>query len=684
MKTKIFLLIAACMAIGSTANAYEFSVVVPSGQTLFFNRISSSTVEVTSENTNYPYYTTHPTGDLVIPSTVTFYDVEFNVTSISHNAFDGCSGLTSVTIPTSVTWIGWEAFAFCSGLTSVTIPNSVTSISDNAFSYCSSLTAVTIPNSVTSMGDETFSHCTALNSVTIGSGVTSIGSSVFYGCSGLTSIIIPNNITSIGSSAFKGCGSLGSVTIPNSVISIGSNAFFGVRHIEYYGSATGSPWGAISMNGVTEGDFAYSDATKHNLIAYLGTGGAVTIPNNVNTIGSYAFSYCNSLVSVNIPDSVTEIGSYAFAYCSALTSVTLGSSVTSIGVMAFRNCSSLISITIPNSVTSINNYVFDSCVSLTTVTIGDSVTRIGNNAFLDCSGLTSVIIPNSVTTIGEYAFSGCRSLDTVYMMPSIPPILGNYAFANNASGRVFMLNGCSYNYYYTTSSSNCWYTYRDCLRHPLIDISVNLSSSDTIRGAADVVLGPSDRIVRCDSTSVIQAIANHGYHFTQWNDGVTDNPRTIALTQDTSFTAFFGINTYTVSVQSSDTVRGSVTGGATTEYLDTTTISATANYGFYFTQWNDGNTDNPRTVQVTDDVTYTAYFESTQGIEDIDAAEIKIYATEGRIVVEGAEGMEMSVFDQIGREVMKSTQNGDSSLLPAGVYLVKVGALPAKKVVVVR
>ena len=133
------------------------------------------------------------------------------------------------------------------------------------------------------------------------------------------------------------------------------------------------------MNGVTEGDFVYSDATKHNLIAYLGTGGAVTIPNNVNTIGSYAFSYCNGLVSVNIPDSVTEIGSYAFAYCSALTSVTIGSGVTSIGVMAFRNCSSLISITIPNSVTSINNFVFDSCISLTTVTIGDSVTRIGNN-----------------------------------------------------------------------------------------------------------------------------------------------------------------------------------------------------------------------------------------------------------------------------------------------------------------
>ena len=114
------------------------------------------------------------------------------------------------------------------------------------------------------------------------------------------------------------------------------------------------------------------------------------------------------------------------------------------------------------------------------------------------------------------------------------------------------------------------------------------------------------------SNRTITATANHGYHFTQWSDGITDNPRTITLTQDTSFTAFFGINTYTVSVQSSDTIKGSVTGGATTEYLDSTTISATANYGYHFTHWNDSVTDNPRTVQVTDNATYTAYFDYDQ------------------------------------------------------------------------
>jgi len=88
------------------------------------------------------------------------------VTSIGDYAFYYCSGLTSVTIPSSVTSIGEMAFGFCSGLTNVTIPNSVTSIGYKAFSYCRGLTSVTIPNSVTNIGAEVFCDCRGLTSVT--------------------------------------------------------------------------------------------------------------------------------------------------------------------------------------------------------------------------------------------------------------------------------------------------------------------------------------------------------------------------------------------------------------------------------------------------------------------------------------------------------------------------------------
>ena len=126
-------------------------------------------------------------------------------------AFSGCSGLTSLTIPSGVTSIGNDAFTGCSGLTSLTIPSGVTSIGDEAFEGCSGLTSLTIPSSVTSIGDFAFKGCSGLTSLTIPSGVTSIGDWAFEGCSGLTSLTIPSGVTSIGDRAFEGCSGLTSI-----------------------------------------------------------------------------------------------------------------------------------------------------------------------------------------------------------------------------------------------------------------------------------------------------------------------------------------------------------------------------------------------------------------------------------------------------------------------------------------
>ena len=158
---------------------------------------------------------------------LTSLTIPSSVTSIGDYAFYECCGLTSLTIPSSVTSIGREAFYCCCGLTSLSIPSSVTSIGYRAFFRCTGLTSLTIPSSITSIGVYAFSNCTGLTSLTIPSSVTSIGANAFSNCSGLTSLTIPSSVTSIGYSAFQGCSGLTSLSIPSSVTSIGDYAFEG-------------------------------------------------------------------------------------------------------------------------------------------------------------------------------------------------------------------------------------------------------------------------------------------------------------------------------------------------------------------------------------------------------------------------------------------------------------------------
>ena len=194
------------------------------------------------------------------------------------------------------------------------------------------------------------------------------------------------------------------------------------------------------------------------------------------------------------------------------------------------------------------------------------VTWIENYAFSGCSGLTSVYIPISVTSISRYAFYNCQNLDTVYMMPTMPPIIGDGTFSDNATNRVFILNGCSFDNYYTDYSGDRWSYYRYDLRDPIIDINVTLTNA--------YIIQQRGHDVRCDSTIVVKAIANNGYHdeyedwygyheayysntgsyLHHWSNGSTANPDTLQLTGDTSLTAY--IVTFTVT--SSNAYMGSV------------------------------------------------------------------------------------------------------------------------------
>ena len=192
-------------------------------------------------------------------------------------AFEGCRGLTSLTLPSSVTSIGESAFEGCRGLTSLTIPSSVTSISTSAFRFCDGLTSLTIPSSITSIGKSAFEYCSGLTSLTIPSSVTSIGESAFGDCSGLTSFTIPSSVTSISASAFRFCSGLTSLTLPSSITSINLGVFRG-------------------CSGLT----------------------SLTIPSSVTLIDDYAFAYCSGLTSIYVyPEKVPILRKDTFSGCDA-------------------------------------------------------------------------------------------------------------------------------------------------------------------------------------------------------------------------------------------------------------------------------------------------------------------------------------------------------------------------------
>ena len=328
--------------------AYDFLV-----DGLYYNITSPTTVEVTNStgSSDAKSYS----GDVIIPSAVTYDDKVYTVTTIGNHAFQSCTGLTAITIPTSVTTIADVAFTDCTDLTSITIPNSVTEINKSVFYGCTGLTAISIPNSV-----------------------TTIGIQAFLGCSSLTAITIPNSVTTIDKQAFIYCSSLSVINIPHSVSKIGHLAFDGTA---WYNN---QPHGVIYINNIL---YAYKGTMPANT--------SIIVNSGVNSITDGAFINCTGLTGITIPNSVTIIGNEVFEGCTSLTSITIPDSVTTINEGTFFGCTGLTSVCIPNSVISIGNFAFYGCNAITQIRSNTvEPPQVMWQAFTGIDKNISVIVPS--------------------------------------------------------------------------------------------------------------------------------------------------------------------------------------------------------------------------------------------------------------------------------------------------
>ncbi|MBQ4530566.1 MAG: leucine-rich repeat protein [Lachnospiraceae bacterium] len=306
----------------------------------------------------------------------------------------------TIGIPESVTEIGDWAFSDCRNLNSIELTESVTKIGDRAFLRCGNLSSIELPKSVTEIGTSAFGGTQWLENKRAENPLVIVNNILIDGetCSE-EFVIIPDGVTSIVAGAFSDCGNLEKIEIPNSVTKIGESVFEESSNVTIYcckGSyaETYAKENNISYNNgsIDEDGFAIQDGV---LVEYLGSSGAVVIPDEVTSIGEYAFSGCSSLSSIELLESVTTIGNWAFSGCNNLSSIEIPKSVTTIGDWAFSECYNLSSIELPESVTTIGNWAFSECYNLSSIEIPKSVTSIGDSAFDNCSNLTIYCDVNS-------------------------------------------------------------------------------------------------------------------------------------------------------------------------------------------------------------------------------------------------------------------------------------------------
>ena len=323
-------------------------------------------------------------------------DVRDGCQVIREDAFGGCVGLISITLPDGLTHIGDRAFWGCYNLPAIILPDSLLHIGNDAFMICKSLTSITLPANLKHIGKGAFAETGIRNVISYSPYFTFSNGCLIdirkrlllFFLSDQEQAILQEGLTDIGFRAFYDCKDLTTISLPTTLENIDESAFYvtGIRNVINL-----SPYFSFS-NG------CLIDKKNHRLLAFLSNQEHTILPNGLLLIGNGAFSGCKRLTTIALPDGLTHIGEGAFSGCNNLTDIILPSSLTHIGNNAFMFCDKLNAITLPNSLTNIGDSVFFACSRLTAITLPACLTHVGKDVLGFCYNLSHIYIPNGMRT----------------------------------------------------------------------------------------------------------------------------------------------------------------------------------------------------------------------------------------------------------------------------------------------
>lgn len=378
-------------------------------------------------------------GEINIPSSVTYKDTEVPVTLVYAQAFANNSTITKVTIPASVVQMNYSVFQNATALREVIMTESnIAALGYNLFQGCTELLRVDFPASATSWNTtQAFEGCAKLKSVTFPE------NSQLKTVSGGSYSVSGNKVTCTG--AFNGCTALKNFTFPASVKTVSASGMFynsGVttvtfvdnRDVETIDPAKSSTWLRVSGTYLFAGAQELRTVSFPKYIDYLGTTSAdsymfyncqalknVLFPDDcvINTVGNRFMAYC-PIASVKLPDTVKTIGTYAFYNCTGLKHFTIPASVTVVPEGCFNRCTSLEGVDFPEGLTSMGAYVFSYDSALKSMVIPEGVTQMGTYPFSYCENFETLVLPSTLTTAGYLFNADCAAVKTIVARAAVP------------------------------------------------------------------------------------------------------------------------------------------------------------------------------------------------------------------------------------------------------------------------